>query len=332
MRRRGAELQGYEPFGSLLPGRNYNAGSYRNLFQGQLHDDEIYGATGTSYAFEYRMHDPRVGRFCSIDPLAAKYPHNSPYAFSENRVIDGIDLEGLEYVSIEGMFMRDHPILAGGIGLSNSAARNTANGVAIIATGAWSGLMNLGYRGYQEGIRQNTVYGDLGPWAQIHSFDENWNWRSRRDLEGRLTPTQGAEVIGAAATVAGPFVKPFTIAGSPVMEFAANFATKTAVKTGLVEGLKALDANSSSSNAAPAQQTEQSYPSGPSGMPGFGPSAPGQSYTVKPGDTLSGLAKTFGTTVDALAGSNGIADPIRSRLDKHYPLDSKYGGCLSSAL
>ncbi len=44
------------------------------------------------------MHDPRIGRFFAIDPLAAKYPHNSPYAFSENRLIDGIELEGLEWV------------------------------------------------------------------------------------------------------------------------------------------------------------------------------------------------------------------------------------------
>jgi len=91
--------QGYESFGSLLPGRNYNSGSSRYLFQGQEHDDEINGAVGTSYAFEYRMHDPRVGRFLSIDPLAAEYPHNSPYAFSENRVIDGFELEGLEHVN-----------------------------------------------------------------------------------------------------------------------------------------------------------------------------------------------------------------------------------------
>ena len=35
-------------------------------------------------------------RFLSVDPLAAKYPHNSPYAFSENRVIDAVELEGLE--------------------------------------------------------------------------------------------------------------------------------------------------------------------------------------------------------------------------------------------
>lgn len=32
-----------------------------------------------------------------MDPLASKYPYNSPYAFSENRVIDGIELEGLEW-------------------------------------------------------------------------------------------------------------------------------------------------------------------------------------------------------------------------------------------
>lgn len=42
------------------------------------------------------MHDPRVGRFLSIDPLASRFPHNSPYAFSENRVIDMVELEGGE--------------------------------------------------------------------------------------------------------------------------------------------------------------------------------------------------------------------------------------------
>jgi RHS repeat-associated protein len=72
------------------------AGVYRFSFQGQEKDNEVYGATGTSYAFEYRMHDPRVGRFMSIDPLAAKYPCNSPYAFAENKVIQFIELEGLE--------------------------------------------------------------------------------------------------------------------------------------------------------------------------------------------------------------------------------------------
>jgi len=72
------------------------AGVYSFGFQGQEHDDELNGASGTSYAFEYRMHDSRVGRFLSIDPLAANYPWNSPYAFAENKVIQFVELEGLE--------------------------------------------------------------------------------------------------------------------------------------------------------------------------------------------------------------------------------------------
>ena len=46
--------------------------------------------------FEFRMHDTRIGRFWSVDPLAGKFPWNSSYAFAENRVVDGRELEGLE--------------------------------------------------------------------------------------------------------------------------------------------------------------------------------------------------------------------------------------------
>jgi len=42
------------------------------------------------------MHDPRVGRFFAVDPLAPKYPYYSPYQFSGNKVIQFIELEGLE--------------------------------------------------------------------------------------------------------------------------------------------------------------------------------------------------------------------------------------------
>ncbi len=70
---------------------------YRHSFQGQEGDPEIKGE-GNSINYKYRMHDPRIGRFFAVDPLATSFPHNSPYAFSENRVIDGIELEGLEVV------------------------------------------------------------------------------------------------------------------------------------------------------------------------------------------------------------------------------------------
>jgi RHS repeat-associated protein len=87
----------YDPYGMLLPGRFGGGFADQNFgFQGQLKDDQLHVMAGTSYAFEYRVHDSRVGRFLSVDPLAAKYSWNSPYAFAENRVIKFIELEGLE--------------------------------------------------------------------------------------------------------------------------------------------------------------------------------------------------------------------------------------------
>jgi len=94
--------QGYEPFGSLLPGRNYSSDAYRFGFNGMEKDDEMHGSTGTSYEFTFRVYDPRAGRFLSVDPIAKNYPHNSPYAFAENSPIQCIDLEGLEKYKVTG--------------------------------------------------------------------------------------------------------------------------------------------------------------------------------------------------------------------------------------
>jgi RHS repeat-associated protein len=98
------QAQDYSPFGVLLQNRNLSlsgANPYRYLFQGQEMDDEVKG-DGNSVNFEYRMHDPRLGRFFAIDPLFKDYPWNSPYAFSENIVIDHIELEGLEKAKPDG--------------------------------------------------------------------------------------------------------------------------------------------------------------------------------------------------------------------------------------
>ena len=47
-------------------------------------------------SFKYRNHDYAIGRFMSMDPLAEKYPYNSTYAFQENKLGSGRELEGLE--------------------------------------------------------------------------------------------------------------------------------------------------------------------------------------------------------------------------------------------
>jgi hypothetical protein len=52
------------------------------------------------YQFKWRMHDPALGRFMVVDPLAEDYYYNSPYAFSENKVTSHYELEGLEALSV----------------------------------------------------------------------------------------------------------------------------------------------------------------------------------------------------------------------------------------
>ena len=73
-------------------------------FQGQKFDDDL----GINYdEFKWRNHDPQIGRFIEIDPLSEKYVYNSTYAFSENKVIGHIELEGLESM----------PFMSGNVGV-----------------------------------------------------------------------------------------------------------------------------------------------------------------------------------------------------------------------
>ncbi len=91
----------YYPFGMQMPGRKYSQAnsSYRYGFSGCEKDNEVKGE-GNNYDFKFRIYDSRLGRFLSVDPLYQSYPWNSTYAYAENRVIDGVDLEGLEYATV----------------------------------------------------------------------------------------------------------------------------------------------------------------------------------------------------------------------------------------
>ncbi|SMC48726.1 RHS repeat-associated core domain-containing protein [Moheibacter sediminis] len=52
------------------------------------------------YSYRYRNYDPAIGRFFNVDPLSESFAYNGVYNFSENRVIDGFELEGLETILV----------------------------------------------------------------------------------------------------------------------------------------------------------------------------------------------------------------------------------------
>jgi RHS repeat-associated protein len=89
-------VQDYYAFGMQMPGRK-SSGGYRYGFNGKENDNEVKGE-GNQQDYGMRIYDPRLGRFLSVDPITEKYPELTPYQFASNRPIDGIDLDGLEYV------------------------------------------------------------------------------------------------------------------------------------------------------------------------------------------------------------------------------------------
>ena len=79
-----------------MPGRTYSAGSaYRYGFNGKENDNEVKGE-GNQQDYGFRIYDPRISKFLSVDPLTNKYPFYTPYQFASNTPIMSIDIDGLE--------------------------------------------------------------------------------------------------------------------------------------------------------------------------------------------------------------------------------------------
>jgi len=87
----------YYPFGSAIESRAFASGEYRFGFDGMEKDDEIK-SSGNSYDFGARIYDSRLGRWLSVDPLAAKHPDISPYVYCANNPIRYIDPDGRDWV------------------------------------------------------------------------------------------------------------------------------------------------------------------------------------------------------------------------------------------
>ena len=94
----------YYPFGWSMPGRQF-AGSdkYRFGFNGKENDSEWGSQVIQDYGF--RIYNPSIGKFLSVDPLTSSYPELTPYQFASNRPIDGVDLDGLEYLDADVFLM-----------------------------------------------------------------------------------------------------------------------------------------------------------------------------------------------------------------------------------
>jgi RHS repeat-associated protein len=90
--------QDYYPFGMEMPGRTFvlaaGQGS-RYGFNGKEKDPTEFSAL-THYDYGFRIYNPAIAKFLSVDPLKKDYPELTPYQFASNTPIQAIDLDGLE--------------------------------------------------------------------------------------------------------------------------------------------------------------------------------------------------------------------------------------------
>jgi RHS repeat-associated protein len=84
----------YYPFGMQMPGRSFAVNnSYRYGFNGKENDKET-----KTQDYGLRIYKPGLGKFLSVDPLTKSYPELTPYQFASNKPINGVDLDGAEWV------------------------------------------------------------------------------------------------------------------------------------------------------------------------------------------------------------------------------------------
>ena len=122
-----------------MPQRQFNAGNYRYGFNGMEKDDKgEFGATVYNYGF--RIYNPNIAKFLSVDPLSKEYPMLSSYQFATNRPIDGIDLDGLEYVRADQAY---EDVSGSGV-LDLTVSGNNLDHL-LSATAITTGNQNIGY-------------------------------------------------------------------------------------------------------------------------------------------------------------------------------------------
>jgi RHS repeat-associated protein len=121
----------YYPFGLTMAGISSKALAFgkpenkKNKFQDQELNDDL----GVNYyEFKWRHHDPQIGRFIQIDPISDKFVYNSTYAFSENKVTNHIELEGLEAAPVGLVNLLRYREIAVRIGTDFSNSMTDRNG------------------------------------------------------------------------------------------------------------------------------------------------------------------------------------------------------------
>ena len=172
-----------------MPGRTFNSTTYRYGFNGKENDNEVKG-NGNSQDYGFRIYDPRLGRFLSVDPLFKEYPWYTPYQFAGNKPIWAIDRDGLEEVLVTTLTYKEIPYLRvySYIKAENRADGHSADGSKEYAETRKESGPTWYYNSDRNGVaggREGFTVGDIKP------IDE-----APEGIRGRATETQERGTAG----------------------------------------------------------------------------------------------------------------------------------------
>lgn len=186
----------YYPFGLQHAGYNNVVNVNINetaqkikTFQGQ----ELVNDVGLNWhLFKWRNYDASLARFHNIDPLAEDYSYQSPYNFSENRLIDGVELEGMEYLTI-------HHYANGAVSQTeyykmSDAQINRLGGT----TAGWHNSVAYGSQG--KGI-EHKFYDKQGNVTRVHWEMRQTNFKSDLRYHGLFSGPGAATDDGLSGSV-----------------------------------------------------------------------------------------------------------------------------------
>ena len=225
-------------------------------YQGQERQDEL----GLNWdSFKYRNYDMAIGRFMSIDPLAEDYPYNSTYAFQENKLGLGTELEGKElrlhdYLAIDAVINPNgvgahvqgasQGLVNSAVGLWNAVSHPTETAKGIGNTALWLAVGSQGSQAVDSALGTNSTGAGDNLMNSIASGTDklvNGNGSQRGEVIGEVAGAIiGAKGTGAALKGVNSFIEAGTASstgrvfwsgGGVAKNAAADFAAGNGMKT-----------------------------------------------------------------------------------------------------
>ncbi|QYJ68822.1 DUF6443 domain-containing protein [Flavobacterium litorale] len=179
----------HRTIGNVINGGNHLAQKY--MYQGQERQDEL----GLNWdSFKWRNYDYAIGRFMCVDPLAEKYVYNSTYAFQENKLGLGVELEGLEMTSERS---------EDGKSITLTIRVKPVNNVPLNDKGEQM-LTNEQFRSLVEARKAQTIESFNGKTGEgttvntniIESEDATLIWEYNTELHGKGVESDGKSAAG----------------------------------------------------------------------------------------------------------------------------------------